>query len=38
MAMIRKTVQTKAQFDIDKLNPMEHVKSAFIPAFFVAGK
>lgn len=38
ISMIRKTIQTKANFDIDNLNPLEHVKSAFIPAFFIAGK
>lgn len=38
MAIIRKKVQSEANFDIDNLNPLEHVKSAFIPAFFIAGK
>jgi hypothetical protein len=39
MAMVRKTIQNKAKFDIDSLNPLEnHVKKAFIPAMFVAGK
>ncbi len=37
--MIRKTILNKAKFDIDLLNPLEnHVKKAFIPAFFVTGK
>ena len=38
IAMIRKSILSKAKFDIDLLNPLEnHVKKAFIPAFFVSG-
>lgn len=37
--MIKNTVQSKAKFDINNLNPLDnHVKKAFVPAFFVAGK
>jgi len=32
--MIRKTVKTKAKFDIEKLNPIDDVGSCFIPALF----
>lgn len=37
--MIKSTVNSKAKFNIENLNPLKnHVKQAFIPAFFVAGK
>lgn len=37
--MIKNTVSSKAKFDINNLNPLDnHVKKAFIPAFFVAGR
>ncbi len=36
MSFIRNTIKTKANFDIDNLKPIDHVKSAFIPAFFIA--
>lgn len=37
MGLIRKTIQSKAEFDIEKLDPLKnHVSKAFIPAFFVA--
>lgn len=39
LAIIRNTIKSKAKFDIDNLNPLEnHVKKAFIPAYFVTGK
>jgi len=38
LSLIRKTIQSKAKFDINDLVPMNHVKSGFIPAFFVAGR
>ena len=39
LGMLRSTIKDKAKFDIDKLNPLKnHVKQAFIPAFFIAGK
>lgn len=38
MAIVRKTIQGKAKFDINHLCPINHVKEAFIPAFFVHGK
>lgn len=38
MAIVRKTIQNKAKFDINNLAPISHVKEAFIPAFFVHGK
>jgi len=37
LAMIRSTIKSRAQFDIDNLNPLKnHVKKAFIPAMFVS--
>lgn len=39
LMFIKSTIKDKANFDIDKLNPLEnHVKSAFINALFVAAK
>lgn len=38
MAIVRKTIQNKAKFDINNLCPISHVKEAFIPALFVHGK
>ena len=38
LSFVRKTIQNKAHFDINDLVPMNHVQSAFIPAFFVTGK
>jgi len=38
MSIVRKTIQSKAKFDINNLRPIEHVKEAFIPAFFVHGQ
>lgn len=38
MSIVRKTIQSKAKFDINNLCPINHVKEAFIPAFFVHGK
>lgn len=39
LAMIKSTIQSKAKFDINDLNPLKnHVSKAFIPALFVAGK
>ena len=38
MSMIRKTVQSKANFDLELIDPLKnHVTKAFIPAFFIAG-
>ncbi|CAD8063323.1 unnamed protein product [Paramecium primaurelia] len=37
LSMIRKTIQSKANFDIENINPLKnHVSKAFIPAFFIA--
>eukprot|EP00742_Colponemidia_sp_Colp-10_P004152 GILJ01004430.1.p1 GENE.GILJ01004430.1~~GILJ01004430.1.p1 ORF type:complete len:574 (-),score=97.44 GILJ01004430.1:391-2049(-) len=36
LSMIRKTVNNKAKFDINKLNPLEHVDRCFIPALFAS--
>jgi hypothetical protein len=34
--MIRKTIQSKANFDIENINPLKnHVSKAFVPAFFI---
>ncbi len=38
LAVIRKTIQSKAKFDINDLSPINHVKSGFIPCLFVTGK
>eukprot|EP00331_Platyophrya_macrostoma_P010127 CAMPEP_0176429674 /NCGR_PEP_ID=MMETSP0127-20121128/13838_1 /TAXON_ID=938130 /ORGANISM="Platyophrya macrostoma, Strain WH" /LENGTH=401 /DNA_ID=CAMNT_0017811497 /DNA_START=36 /DNA_END=1241 /DNA_ORIENTATION=- len=38
MSFVRKTIQSKAKFDINSLTPINHVKAGFIPAFFVTGK
>ena len=37
IALIRSTIKGKASFDIDKLNPIGHVKECFIPALFAHG-
>lgn len=38
LAIIKSTIKDKAKFDISNLDPLKnHVKKAFIPAFFVAG-
>ena len=38
MKLIRKSIKSKAHFDIKDLNPIEHVGQCFIPALFTAGK
>lgn len=38
LSILRKTIQSKAQFDINQLVPMNSMTSGFIPAFFVTGK
>jgi hypothetical protein len=38
MKLIRKSIKSKAHFDIKDLNPIEHVGQCFIPALFAAGK
>ncbi len=35
---IRKTVLSKAKFDMDKLNPIDFVNKCFIPSLFVVAK
>ena len=35
---IKKTITKKANFDVEKLNPIEHVKECFIPALFIAAE
>ena len=37
-SFIRKTIKKKAGFDLNHLNPMEHVDRCFIPAFFAAAR
>jgi hypothetical protein len=37
LRMVRGSIQSKADFDIFDLNPIEHVESCYIPAFFLAG-
>eukprot|EP00923_Selenidium_pygospionis_P037775 GHVN01066134.1.p1 GENE.GHVN01066134.1~~GHVN01066134.1.p1 ORF type:complete len:434 (+),score=51.25 GHVN01066134.1:1514-2815(+) len=36
MKMLGKTIQEKAQFSIDDLEPIKHVDQTFIPSFFIA--
>jgi len=36
LSLIRSTVQKKANFDINNLSPIDHVKEGFIPALFAA--
>ncbi|KAL8432279.1 hypothetical protein Efla_000863 [Eimeria flavescens] len=36
--MVRNSIMTKAQFDINHIAPMNHVAEAYIPALFVYGK
>lgn len=39
LAMIKSTVESKAKFNINDLNPLKnHVSKAFVPALFVSGK
>eukprot|EP01089_Gocevia_fonbrunei_P020454 TRINITY_DN7637_c0_g1_i1.p1 TRINITY_DN7637_c0_g1~~TRINITY_DN7637_c0_g1_i1.p1 ORF type:complete len:389 (+),score=57.68 TRINITY_DN7637_c0_g1_i1:139-1305(+) len=38
LKMIRKTILGKAKFDINKLAPIEHAHSCFIPSLFAHGK
>lgn len=37
LALIRKTVQGRANFDLNHLAPIDHVKECFIPALFATG-
>lgn len=38
MALIRNSVQSRANFDIYKLKPIDHVQECFIPALFATGE
>jgi len=38
MSFVRKTIQNKAQFDINELSPIKNVQSGYNPSFFVAAK
>lgn len=39
LSIIKSTIQSKAKFDINDLNPLKnHVEKAFIPALFIAAK
>ena len=38
LSVIRKTIKSKANFDINFLTPINHVKQGFVPAFFVAAE
>jgi len=38
LKLIRKTIKSKAQFDIYDLNPIDHVSKSFIPAMFAVGE
>ncbi len=36
--MIKKSIRSRANFEMDALNPMQHVDKAFIPALFIVAK
>ena len=36
--MIKKSIRSRAKFELDALNPMQHVSQAFIPALFIVAK
>jgi len=38
LKLISSTIQKKANFDIYKLSPIEHVKEQFMPALFATAK
>lgn len=38
MSFVKKTIQKKAGFDLNKLTPITHVKECFIPALFATGE
>ena len=38
MSFVKKTIQKKAGFDLNKLSPITHVKECFIPALFATGE
>jgi hypothetical protein len=38
MKLIRKSIKSRAHFEINDLNPIDHVEQCFIPALFTAGK
>jgi pimeloyl-ACP methyl ester carboxylesterase len=38
ISLIRKTIKKKAAFNIDDLNPLDHVSQSFIPVTFIAAK
>lgn len=35
---VKKTIKSKASFDVDKLTPIDHVKECYIPALFIAAE
>jgi hypothetical protein len=38
LKMVRSSIESRANFDIFQLNPIDNVESCFIPAFFMAGE
>jgi len=38
LMFIRNSIKSRAHFNIDDLNPINHVNKSFIPAFFIHGK
>lgn len=38
MSFVAKTIKKKADFDLNKLSPITHVKECFIPALFATGE
>lgn len=38
LSMVRSTIQAKAEFDLDNVEPIRHCKSSFAPALFIAAK
>ena len=35
---VKRTIKGKAEFEVDNLTPIDHVKECFIPALFIAAE
>eukprot|EP01017_Pseudomicrothorax_dubius_P045985 TRINITY_DN8039_c0_g2_i5.p1 TRINITY_DN8039_c0_g2~~TRINITY_DN8039_c0_g2_i5.p1 ORF type:complete len:346 (-),score=93.70 TRINITY_DN8039_c0_g2_i5:35-1072(-) len=38
ISVLKKSIQSRANFNIEALSPIDHVKEGFVPAMFIAGK
>ena len=38
LMFVRRSIKSRAKFNIDDLNPIDHVDRSFIPAFFIHAK